>query len=41
MAAIERRQRAIHLRDAIAMRMAAADGKGWKPYIKRLQQGEP
>lgn len=37
MAAIERRQRAIRLGDAIAYRLAAnADSKGWKNYIKTL-----
>jgi hypothetical protein len=36
MGAIERHQRAVRFGDAIAMRMAQAEGKVWKKYIKGL-----
>lgn len=34
--AIERQQRAVRFGDALAMRMAQAEGKVWKKYIKGL-----
>lgn len=34
--AIERQQRAARFGDAIALRMAQAEGKVWKRYIKGL-----
>jgi hypothetical protein len=37
MAASERRRREILLSDALAMRMAGADKKGWREYTKKLQ----
>jgi len=39
MAAIERQQREQRLGDAIAARMAQADGKAWKGYVKGLRRG--
>ena len=40
MAAIERRERDRRLGDAIALRMAQAEGKVWKQYVKGLKRGE-
>jgi hypothetical protein len=37
LAAIERQESARRLGDAIAARMAQADGKAWKAYIKELR----
>lgn len=37
MAAIERRERDRRLGDAVAARMAQADGKAWKAYAKGLK----
>lgn len=37
--AIERRERQRRYGDAIAARMAQADGKAWKTYIKGLERG--
>lgn len=39
LAAIERRQREERLGDAYAARMAQADGKAWKSYVKTLERG--
>lgn len=39
MQAIERQQRDRRLGDAIAARMAQADGKAWKGYVKGLRSG--
>lgn len=39
MQAIERQQRDRRLGDAIAARMAQADGKAWKAYVKGLKGG--
>lgn len=39
MAAIERQERDQRLGDAIAARMAQADGKAWKAYVKGLRRG--
>jgi len=39
MAAIERQQREQRLGDAIAARMAQADGKAWKTYVRGLTRG--
>jgi hypothetical protein len=39
MAAIERQEREARLGDALGARMAQADKKGWKDYIKRLTGG--
>jgi len=39
MAAIERQSREERLGDAIAARMAQADGKHWKSYVKGLRRG--
>lgn len=36
LAAIERRERQVRVADAISARMAQADGKGWKAYMKSL-----
>jgi len=38
MGAIERRESAARLGDAIAARMAQADGKVWKRYAEGLKQ---
>ena len=38
-AAIERQERERRLGDAIAGRMAQADGKAWKAYVKGLRRG--
>lgn len=37
MDAIERRERDRRLGDAVAMRMAQADGKAWKGYVRGLR----
>lgn len=37
MGAIERQEKERRYGDAIAARMAQADGKGWKKYVKGLQ----
>lgn len=39
MAAIERQERQKRIGDALAMRMAQADGKDWKVYMKGLKRG--
>lgn len=39
LAAIERQERDRRLADAIAARMAQADGKAWKGYIRGLKRG--
>ena len=39
MAAIERRGRQQRLGDALAARMAQAEGKVWKNYVKGLRRG--
>lgn len=39
MAAAERREAERRLGDAIAARMAQADGKAWKAYVKGLRRG--
>lgn len=39
LAAAERRERDRRIGDAIAARMAQADGKAWKGYIKGLKRG--
>lgn len=36
---IERQERERRLGDAIAARMAQADGKAWKAYVKGLRRG--
>jgi hypothetical protein len=37
--AVERRERNKKLGDAIAARMAQAEGKTWKDYVKGLRRG--
>ncbi len=39
MKAIERRERERRIGDSIALRMAQADGKAWKGYMKGLKRG--
>jgi len=40
MSAIERQRRNLMVGEAIAMRMAQADGKAWKKYITGLRRGD-
>jgi hypothetical protein len=37
--AIERHERERRLGDAVTARMAQADGKAWKAYVKGLRRG--
>lgn len=41
MGAIERRERDRNLSEAIALRMAQADGKDWRRYINSLRGAPP
>jgi hypothetical protein len=39
LAAIERHERQKRIGDALGARMAQADGKAWKSYIRGLKRG--